>query len=140
MNPSILRELRMERRCPDMPLSDEDRIAIAPGEYFYVLAKSGDFWRADEDHFERSTGEGSLSGKNRGVNLPPVGVALHGGIEQPQGTLGRVANLPSEQDGPCAGAEHRVLGAILLQSCKEMMLLKEFQDGGGLATWQDESI
>ena len=114
--------------------------AFALGEDLDGGTGVGDAGGADEDHLERAAGQGGLGGEDGGVDLAAVGVAFDNGVEEAEGTLGRVEDFASEQDGSGAGAEDGFGRAELLQGVEEAGLLKEFEHGGGFAAGKDEAV
>ena len=72
----------MEGGRHDLALANQDREAIALGQHFNGRTGLGNAWGADEDHLQRAAGKLGFGSQNGRVDLAPVSVALHDGIEQ----------------------------------------------------------
>jgi hypothetical protein len=104
-------------RCgPAPPAPDRPRSAPAPGP---AAVDAPDDRRADEHRLQLARARCAsrirlgVEHHHAAVDLPAVGVALHGDIHQPQALLRRVGDLGGHQDGAGAGAEHRLAPAEL---------------------------
>src|ERR1700679_3452040 len=101
----IVAALGAEGGGEGVPLGDEAGEAVAGGEGFYGGAGVGDARGADEDHFERATGEFCWCGEDGGVDLAAVGIAFDGDVECGEGGLRGVLDVFGEEDGAGTGAE-----------------------------------
>ena len=115
-------------------------VTFAAGQDFDFRAGLSDAGRADENHLQRIAGQGSRCGKDGGVDLAAVGVALHGSVEQAEGLLSGVGDLASQQDASGAGAEDGLLGSVLAQDIKELPAFQELEHSGGFAAGEDQAV
>ena len=76
----------------------------------------------------------------RGVNLPPISIALHHCIQHAQRALCRVVHLARQQNRASACAKDRVRRAVGCQRLKEPVFLQELEHCGGLAAGQNQTI
>lgn len=120
--------------------ADEDGVAIAGGEGLNAGAKAGDARGADEDHLQRAAGEGGYFGEDRGVILATISVAFDRDVEGVQRFLRGVRDVLCEEDSSSAGAECRFGVDEGGQGVEEVVAFQEFEDGGGLATGNDEGV
>lgn len=81
VDPQVVRELRMKGGGKEMTLADEDGVAPAAGENFYLGPDLGDFWGSDENHLQGGAREGGFGVQDGGVQLAAVGVALYGDVQ-----------------------------------------------------------
>ena len=140
MDAGVAAEFGMEGGGEEMALADEDREAVAGGEGFYVGAGAGDAGGADEDHLQWSAFEFGRGGEDGGVDLAAVGVALYCDVHGREGGLRGLLDVFGEEDGAGAGAEG---GGVLDEGgedVEELVALKEFEHGGGLAAGDDEAV
>src|ERR1700723_2856787 len=114
----------MEGGGEEMALADEDREAVAGGEGFYVGAGAGDAGGADEDHLQWSAFEFGRGGEDGGGDLAAVGVGLYCDGHGREGGRRGLLGVFGEGGG---GVE-------------ELVALKEFEHGGGLAAGDDEAV
>lgn len=140
MDAAVGAELGVEGGGHEVTLADEGGEAFALGEDLDGGTGAGDAGGADEDHLERTAGKGSLGGEDGGVDLASVGVALDDGVEEAEGTLGRMENFASEQDGSGTCAEDGFGLAEQLEGVEEAAALEEFEHGGGFAAGEDEAF
>src|SRR5436309_3463068 len=94
----ILRQLGMEGGDEDPSLPQQHGLATVLGQHLHVGPRLGDARRADEDAAERHGVALELEVCLEARDLPPVGVAPHGEIDETK-------MVPAEQDHPRAGAE-----------------------------------
>jgi len=140
MDAAVGGELGVEGGSHEVALAHQGGESFALGEDLDGGAGAGDAGGANEDHFKRAAGQGSFGGENGGVDLAAVGVAFNDGVEQAEGTLGRMEDFAGEQDGSGAGAEDGLGLAELLQGVEEVAALEEFEHGSGFATGEDEGV
>src|SRR5271170_3746941 len=105
MYAAIFGEFGMEGGGHEISLAYEDREAVAVGEDFSVFANAGDARRANVDHLQRAAGQGSLVGDDRAIDLPSVGVALDGRVEDAQRGLWWMHDFCREQNAASAGSK-----------------------------------
>ena len=130
----------MEGGGEDVAFANEDREVVAGGEGFDFGAGAGDARGSDEDHFEWTAGEFCRLGKDGGVDLAAVGVALDGDVEGGERFLRRVLYVFCEEDCTGAGAKGWGGGDEGFESGEEAVALEEFEEGGGFAAGDDEAI
>ncbi len=106
----VAAEFGVEGGGEDVAFADEDREVVAGGEGFDLRASASDARGADEDHLERAAGEFCRFGKDGGVDLAAVGVALDGDVEGCERFLWRVLYVFCEED--CAGAGAKGWGGL----------------------------
>jgi hypothetical protein len=140
VNPPVQRELGMEGGGHDGSLAHQAWESLPMGQSFDAGADLDDAWGADEDHLQRTAGEGGFGDLNAGVDLAAVGITLDDGVQQPQGALRRIDHFAGKQDGASAGAEDGLFAAKLLQRFKEVALFEELEHGGGFPAWKDEAV
>ena len=143
MQAQVARELRVKGGREQGCTLDEDRVAAMTREYARVGADLDDARRADEDRVEVGTSV-ELYRAREGVDLPTVGVALEGRVEQAEvhvadGCCACTGSSP-EQDGARAGTEEHELsaGEALAQRLLEIEELHEVVNRRRLPPGQDQ--
>src|ERR1700677_2574944 len=123
-----------------MAFADQDRGAVAGGEDFDARVGAGDARGADEDHLKRAAAEFGGGGEDGGVDLTTVGVAFYGNVHRGEGGLCGMLDVFGEED--CAGAGAEGGGGLDEggEGVEELVALKEFEHGGGLAAGDDEAV
>jgi hypothetical protein len=145
MYSKIVGEFGMKGGGEEVALADEGGVGRmtgdgAGGEGFDVGAEAADARGADEDLFERTTGEGGFGEEDGGVILAAVGVALDGDVEDTEGALGGVFYVAGEQDAAGAGAEDGFSTDEGVEGVVEAGALEVPEEGGGLAAGKDEGV
>src|ERR1700679_3528773 len=140
MDPPVGGQLGVKGGGHHRALKHQHGKAIAAGKDCDAGTGFKDAGGAYEDHLKRAAGQFGFSAEDGGVDLPAVGIALDGGIEQAQGTLGGIENLARQQNGAGAGTEDWFDGAELLQGIEEVVLFQEAEHGGRFAAGEDEPV
>src|SRR5579863_1692053 len=119
----------MKRGGEDLRLAHQGGISVAARQHLNAWPTFYDAGRADEDHLQRSPGQGGLKRLDRRVDLASVGVALDHGIESGEARLCRMAYLAGQKNGPRTGAEHGLGLAKALELVEEVSLFEELEHG-----------
>ena len=140
MYAAIFGEFRVKGGSEEVALLDEGGRAVAGGEYLDFGAEAGKARSPDVNSFQRAAGERGLFEADRGVVLAAVGVAFHGGIEEPEGTLRWIENVAREEDASGAGAEDGFGADEGVEEVVKAGTLEVFEEGGGLAAGNHEAV
>lgn len=140
MDSGVVAEFGMEGSSEDVALTDENREAVAGSEGFDGGAGAGDARCANEDHLEGTAFELCGGGEDGGVDLASVGVALDGDVEDCEGFLRGAFYVFCQEDRTGTGAEGGCGFDKGLQGVEEASALEEFEEGGGLAAGDDETV
>jgi len=124
----------------EMAFANEDRKVVAGGEGFNVGAGAGDAGGAYKDHLEWAAFEFCGLAEDGRVDLAAVGVALDGDIQGGEGFLRGVLYVFGEEDCAGTGAEGGRGFDEGLKGVEETTVLEEFEEGGGFAAGNDETI
>jgi hypothetical protein len=133
-------EFGVEGGGEEMAFADQDGKAVTAGQGFNLRAGVGDARGADEDHLERAALECCRDGEDAGVDLAAVGVALDRDVEGGEGFLCGAFYVLCEQDRARTSAEGWRGFNEGLESVEEAIALEEFEEGGGLASRDDEAV
>jgi hypothetical protein len=133
-------EFGVEGSGEEMAFANQDGKAIAGGQGFNLRTGVGDAWGANEDHLERTALECCRNGEDAGVDLATVGVALDRDVECGEGFLGGILYVFCEKDRAGTSAKGWRAFDEGLESVEEAITLEKFEEGGGLASRDDEAV
>lgn len=140
MNSNVFRQLGVEGCGEQAAGADEDWVAAACRQRFDARPDAGDAWRTDENHFERTAWKGRRFSEDGGFILATVRVAFYSDVKRAERFLGGVGDVAREQDGSGTGAEDGLFVDEVGERREEVIALEKFQDGRGLAAWDDEAV
>src|SRR5271154_720293 len=115
----------MEGCGHQLSLAHKNGEPLAVGEHFDIGANLRDARRADVDHLQRASGQGSLLGEDRAIDLAAVGIALDRGIEDTEAGLGWMDNFFRQQNAAGAGAKSGLSLDELLELTEKAVAFKK---------------
>src|ERR1035438_8228789 len=145
MHAHVVGQFRMEGGHEVPPLLDQHRVARVLRQHLDPGTGAADNRRADKHRLQFAWGRAHLKFRRRiqfhhpAVQLPAVGVSLHGDIHQPEAFLRGVGDVPGHQDGAGASSEHGLAPAKLGQIVEQVFGAQEFEHSGTLTAGQDQA-
>jgi hypothetical protein len=142
MNPWVVGKFGVERCGEHIPLLDQDGQTFGTPKYAHSLTYAADDRSANENHFDRIAAQfGAFACPDRAIDLPSVGVALDGDIEQAEVLLGRRQNVCGQQNRSGARAKDGfACRREIADACSHAFKLKELEHRGAFTTRHDEAV
>src|SRR6266545_2492020 len=140
VQPRLTGQLGVEGRHDKVPLLQDDRMSLVPGEHFHVRPHVLNDRGPDEHRPHRMLDPVHLDIRLEGVDLPAVRVPAHGDVDERQQRLARFDPL-GHHDHAGAGPEHRhPVGGPIADRSHQAGTRGELPDGGRLPARDHQQV